>query len=164
MPYRNKNKHLTNIGLYHAYNRGFERRDIFKDVEDYQRCINLIGWITKRKNDLHINAFCLMPNHYHFLIQQVSKYAMSRFLQVLNSEYTRYFNKKYHREGQLWQGTYKANKINNELEYQTIFNYIHKNPLIYTEQIEKYPYSSYGHYLGKFNLPFIKKGRPFSGK
>ena len=161
MPYRNKDKNLIKNGIYHAYNRGLEKRDIFMDETDYIKFMDIIEWRFKKEPNLNINAFCLMPNHYHFLIQQKTKYALTRFFTVLNSEYTRYFNKKYHREGQLWQGTYKANKIDSDKEYESVFTYIHRNPLIYTEQIEKYAYSSYGHYLGKFNLPFIKKGSPW---
>ena len=154
MAYRNKNKILTVEGIYHAYNRGFERRDIFIDKNDYEKFLNLIEWRALKDRNINIDAFCLMPNHYHFLIQQKTKYAMSQFIATINSEYARYFNKRYHREGQLWQGTYRANKIESETEYESVFIYIHKNPLIYVDQLEKYPYSSSGHYLGKFHLPF----------
>ncbi len=161
MPGKNLKRQLLPNGIYHAYNRGFEKREVFKDGADYLNYTELVRQeIIKNPGKVIIYAYCLLPNHFHFLIKQSSKYDMPRFMQVVTAEYTRYFNHRYKRYGRLWENAYRAVLIKDHYQFVTVQNYIHRNPSDITENIEKYPYSSYGHYKHRFKLDFIKKGRP----
>lgn len=141
---------------YHIYNRGSDKRKIFKDKVDYNRFIlllyyangtdpvhlqtvkkeikNLQGLTLKKEIDrgetlVDIGAWCLMPNHFHILIKEKEAGGISKFLAKLSTGYTMYFNKRYDRVGPLLQGAFKAehSKDDNYLKY--LFSYIHLNPV-----------------------------------
>ena len=161
MPHKNRQKNLIEHGLYHAYNLGYEKRQIFYDRFDYEMFESIIReYFKNRQHTPIIYGYCLMPNHFHFLMEQIEKYDMPRFIQLVSGEYTRYFNWKYKKSGQLWQGTYRAVKIENEKQFDNVLAYIHNNALDITALVTKYRYSSYKAYTYNFDIPFIKKGRP----
>ncbi len=147
---------FINDHLYHIFNRGVEKRTIFLDDKDYRRflfgtevfndvnsTINLIRLFNERHLERHpmslkktekdplvkIICFCLMPNHFHFVLKQIKDGGISKFMQKLGIGYTKYFNQKYERSGVLFQGKFKSVLINrnNYLNYLT--QYIHSNPL-----------------------------------
>ncbi len=76
--------------IYHITSRGIDRRSIFSGDKDYEHLIQLL----REGADFYkeeVIAYCLMPNHFHFLL--CTKQAnLSRFMQRLNSAYTRYYN------------------------------------------------------------------------
>jgi putative transposase len=73
-------------------------------------------------------------------------------MKSLGTSYTMYFNKKYEREGHLFQGRYKAVRINNDSYLFHITRYVHLNPINFSE----YKYSSYQAYLGNKIFPYLK--------
>ena len=159
MPYKNKNKVNLKNAYYHAYNRGLKMKTTFYSKGDY---LSFIELITTQSEifDIEILAFCLMPNHYHFLIKQKEKGEMGKFFQNLNSKYARRFNEKYREKGQMWEGTYCANIIKTRNEIENIIHYIHQNPIDIVGNTKDYPYSSYADYLGAKYYKFIKRVRP----
>ena len=120
---------------------------------------------------VEIFAFCIMPNHIHLLLRQTKEGGITRFLQKLGTGYAMYFNKKYNRMGHLFQGSFRAVRIKNDKQLQTVFVYIHTNPVSLIvpkwkekgiDNIEKvikflesYKWSSYLDYIGKKNFPSI---------
>ncbi len=186
MPAKNSVKEYEINGFYHLYNRGVEKRDIFCDVEDYQKFLsylklyldspNLQGLTLKDENgktmspsrayknfdnEIDLQAYCLMPNHFHLLVHQHSEMGIASFMQALITKYSMYFNKKYHRVGGLFQGRYKAVRISSEEQYTYVSKYIHRNPLDLPsgsdpEGLREYKYSSYGNYLGLFKQSWVK--------
>lgn len=157
-------------GFYHIYNRGVEKREIFKGRRDYLRFLEALDYYRKsplpmklsdfrrgivgiKKIDKQIElvkiyCYCLMPNHFHLLVQQLTDKGLSVFLSKLSDSYTRYFNTKHERIGPLFQGTFKAKLVDNEEYLLHLSKYIHKNsfPLSRWEG-RVYPYSSYSYYL-----------------
>ncbi len=91
-------------------------------------------------------TFCLIPNHFHLLVQQKSDNGISKFLRQVIDSYTRYFNTKYQRVGPLFQGTFKAVRIETNEQLVHVSRYIHLNPLtsyiVGEENIIKYSWSS----------------------
>ncbi len=187
MPAKNIVKQYEEGGYYHAYNRGVEKREIFLDDEDYKKFIgylklylcppNLQGVTLKDENnitispsralnnfsdDVHLISYCLMPNHFHLLLKQSTERGMARFMQSICTKYVLYFNRKYHRVGSLFQGTYKTVKIDSEEQLKYLSKYIHRNPLpdnptrLHLEGLESYKYSSYRNYLGLFLQSWVK--------
>jgi len=146
---------FINDQIYHIYNRGVEKRDIFMNDSDYSRFVyNLFEFnditpaqnhtcknhsfsfsevelrrIEERNPFIEILAFCLMPNHYHLLIKQKVDGGIVKFMQKLGTGYTNYFNTKYERVGALFQGKFKAVLIENDAQLLHIPYYIHCNPL-----------------------------------
>jgi len=121
-----KIRNLKEGKIYHIYNRGVRKTAIFNDSEDYLflilKMINL-----KRKKQLTIFDFCIMPNHFHILIKD--KKNTSSFLQTLQLSYTKYFNHKYNLSGSIFQGRYKHTFIKDEFDYARITKYIQNNPV-----------------------------------
>lgn len=86
----------------------------------------------QRKNyqgRVELLVYCLMPNHFHFLIKQDDEAAMKEFLQSCMTRYTGYFNRRYKRVGPLFQERYKAVDIDTEAQFLHLSRYIHNNPL-----------------------------------
>lgn len=138
--------------IYHVYNRGVEKRNIFLDDKDYFRFIydlfefndqapagkfstvgdrdsDSVAKPEKRKLLVEILAFCLMPNHFHLFLRQLVDDGISGFMRKLGVGYVMYFNKKNKRVGPLFQGRFKAVLIEEENHFQYLPYYIHLNPL-----------------------------------
>jgi len=150
-----KRVRFVNNEIYHIFNRGVEKRNIFSDKKDYFRFIhNLFEFNDEapalnanyhfnpqsmevepqytrkpRKMLVEILAFCLMPNHYHLLVRQKRENGITNFMQKLGTGYTMYFNQKYKRVGALFQGRFKAVLVNKESHFIHLPYYIHSNPL-----------------------------------
>lgn len=178
MPYR-KTVFAENE-VYHTLNRGVDEQVIFKDKRDYQRTLDLIDFyryahpplkfshynrlsknekekfiknLKERKQIVEILAFCLMPNHFHFLLKQLQKKGIQTFMRNFQDGFARYFNTKYHRVGLLFQGMFKAIRIETDEQLMHVSRYIHLNPVSsYITEIEglkTYLWSSFLEYLGE---------------
>jgi len=79
---------------------------------------------TNRNPLVRIMAVCLMPNHYHLLVEELQQNGISRFMHKSGVGYACFFNKKYNRVGPLFQGRFKAVAIENDLQLQYILAYI----------------------------------------
>ncbi len=124
-----------------------------------------------RKPLVAILAFCLMPNHFHLLMQQKKTGGITTFMQKLGVGYAMYFNQKQQRVGPLFQGKFKAIHVGRDSHFIHLPFYIHLNPLDlrmpewrkrelsnYHEALrflETYRWSSHLDYLGKNNFPSV---------
>lgn len=95
--------------------------------------------------EINLEAYCLMPNHFHLMFYQIEAGALPGLMQTMITPYVRYCNKKYMRYGPLFQGVYKASLIFTESYFQHISRYIHLNPMNY----QRYRWSSYLDYIGR---------------
>ena len=77
-----------------------------------------------RKPLVRILADCLMPNHFHLLLEEIKEGGTSKFMQKSGIGYAKYFNKKYSRVGGLFQGRFKAVVIENDIHLQYVLAYI----------------------------------------
>lgn len=106
-------------------------------------------------NDLAVDliTFCLMPNHIHLLIKQISDGGISKFMRQVSDSFTRHFNTKYKRVGPLFQGAFKAVRIETNEQLLHVSRYLHLNPLtsyvVREENFINYPWSSLKDYLSK---------------
>ena len=140
---------------YHLYNRGIDKRVIFKSRKDYERFILLIylsnSDISFRLDDIlnkqhktfgeilvmdrdkplvSIGAWCLMINHFHLLIRQEVDGGITKFMRKLGTGYSMYFNIRHERNGALFGGLFKSKLIGTDDNYmRQLFGYIHINPL-----------------------------------
>jgi len=130
------------IGLYHVINRGVEKRLIFLDDPDRLRFLGLVDE-QKAAFDYNVVAYCLMPNHYHLLLEMKAE-NLSFALKRLDQDYTQYFNRKYNRVGSLWQGRFKSWFVHDEKYLNVLIKYIERNPIKkgITSRIGEYPWAS----------------------
>lgn len=97
----------------------------YKEKDQIQRLLRLNNF----HNEISLIAYCLMPNHFHFLIKQKSANSIDKFMNSLCLRYAKYFNKKYKRVGRLFQDVYKAVLVETETQLLHLTNYIHRNAL-----------------------------------
>ena len=157
MPSRNVVKIDIPNTYYHIYARGHGKMNIYRDDEDYRVFLNLVKRYLGRKiqkdncsreycnfrGELELICYCLMPNHFHFLIYQIEPGVMSKLMRCINTSYSRYFNKKYDLSGAIFETDYKASTINSGQYILHISRYIHRNP----KKWLGYDYSSLSYYL-----------------
>lgn len=169
---------LVTNQIYHLFNRGVNKNDIFFSQKDYERFLAAAKhYITKNSkfsyekpqldetgakeaNDpvslasnqkIEIIAFCLMPNHFHFLMKQLSDNGITIYMRRFMNSYVHYVNVKNKRVGPLFQGRFKNVLIGSDEQLLHVSRYIHLNPLIanLVSSLDDYPWSSYPTYLGK---------------
>jgi len=132
---------------YHVMNRGRRREDIFADHQDYELFL-----MTLRESvemwGLRIAAFCLMPNHYHLLVQ-TPEANLSRIMRHVNGVYTQRYNRRHKTDGQLFRGRYKSILVGGDSYLLELLRYIHRNPLRarIVEHLDEYTWSSHRGYL-----------------
>jgi len=80
-------------------------------------------------SEITLISYCLMPNHFHFLLKQTEPTSIDRFMNSLGTRYTMYFNKRYKRVGPLYQNVYKAVLVESEEQLLYLTSYIHRNPI-----------------------------------
>jgi len=136
-------------GFYHIFNRGLEKRVIFKRDKDYDKLLDKLSQLIV-EGDWIIYAYCLLPNHYHLLVEE-NKTPIAKLMGRLFTSYGVYFNKKYKRQGPLFQDRFKSKLIQKDAYFLEVSRYIHLNP--YKANLvndpQDYPYSSLREYTGK---------------
>lgn len=143
------------MDLYHALNRGVEKRNIFLDSQDHARFVHDLFEFNKvppthnirrligedpdmfdlrsrtlvRGGLVDLHGWCLMKNHYHLLLSERVDGGRVLFLRRLNIGYAKYFNEKYKHTGYVFQGRTKKVHITSDAHFLHILHYIHLNPL-----------------------------------
>ncbi|HET6444006.1 MAG TPA: transposase, partial [candidate division Zixibacteria bacterium] len=97
--------------------------------------------------------YCLMPNHYHFLVRQDGEQPAGLLVQRVFNSYSKAYNKRYGHSGTLFQGPYKVIEITKESHLRHLCRYIHANPVKdgLVRNLEDWPYSNYHEYVGLRN-------------
>jgi len=147
MPYRQNVFAAGNI--YHIYNRGINREPIFVKPDNY---VYLLRKVKRLLEDLPITvlAYCLMPNHYHFILRQDSDISISNFVQRLFQSYTQAFNRQQGRRGPLFEGRFRHVHVDRDEYVLHLCRYVHLNPVtagLVSDPIE-WPYSNYREWVG----------------
>ncbi|HBB36471.1 MAG: hypothetical protein UX02_C0007G0003 [Candidatus Moranbacteria bacterium GW2011_GWC1_45_18] len=115
--------------------------------------------LGKRKPLVKLVCFSLLPNHYHFILEQAAEKGIERFMHRIGVGYSMYFNKKYDRSGALFQGTFKAAEIKpNKLLYLSA--YVNCNAEIHgIARSDAYRWSSFPEYIGKRKKGLCDEGK-----
>lgn len=171
--------------IYHITNRGIDHRPVFTEKREFKRALQTIyfyqfvspsiklskflllsladqkDYLDKlnksSKRLVEIFSYCLMPNHFHFLLRQAQEKGITQFISQFENSYTRYFNTRHRRVGPLFLDQFKAVRIESEEQLVHVSRYIHLNPyssFIVKNQIVKnqkellkYPWSSLPEFL-----------------
>ncbi|MCU0598131.1 MAG: transposase [Desulfobacterales bacterium] len=128
---------------YHVMNRGRRAEKIFFDQEDYAMFIELLKEASSAWN-IRICAYCLMPNHYHLLIQ-TPEGNISRSMRHINGIYTQRYNRRHGCDGQLLRGRYKSILVSEDSYLLQLVRYIHRNPVEAGIEANPYDYSWSSH-------------------
>ncbi len=143
--------------MYHIYNHAIGQENLFRTDENYRYFL--------KKYQKYINpvantfAYCLMPNHFHFLIQIKSEkelinhfkdtsrktnFISKQFANLFNS-YAKAFNKQQERNGKVFETDFKRIEVTDKKYRNNLVHYIHYNPVHhgFTDDLRNWKYSSY---------------------
>ena len=139
-------------GYYHVYNRGAGHGRIFQEAENYLFLLRQVKYYVQALG-IAVIAYCLLPNHYHFLVRQDGEKPVGLLFQRIFNSYSKAFNKRYGRTGTLFEGPYRAIPVTDEAYLLHLCRYIHANPVRHglVERLEEWPYSNYPEWMGLRN-------------
>ncbi|WP_420640637.1 transposase [Candidatus Leptofilum sp.] len=147
---------------YHIYNRGNNGDTLFYEPRNYRYFLQLFGRYIHPIVETY--AYCLMPNHFHFLVQirplqdwqssltqlqleriQDCQPFVSHQFRNFFSTYTKAVNKAYNHTGSLFEKPFKRKVVDNERYFTTLITYIHRNPQThgFVDDFREWPWSSY---------------------
>lgn len=150
---------ISKSGIYHVTIRSNDQNIIFLCDEDYQLFMNvLIEYQLKCEFKLY--AYCFMNNHVHLLIHECDEhYKISKIMQLINLAFVKRYNKKYKRQGHLFQGRFNSKAVEDEDYFRTVIRYIHQNPVRANavKNIVHYKWSSVHEYAFRGKICDINK-------
>lgn len=136
---------------YHITNLGLAKKKIFYDSNDYEWFLNHMQ-TYKKKYNIDISCYCLMPNHFHLIASQTGDIGLLKFICTLEFPYAKHFNSRWNRKGQLFGKRYFSKLIEDQEQLINTIQYIINNPVRagLVASPEEWPYLS-------FNLPKISQ-------
>lgn len=176
-------KDLLETGnIYHVLSRSIQNIPIFGKPRQCQVFLDLIDFYnqtnpptkfsyrsvplllseseSKKKKVVKILNYCLMPNHFHLTLLQISDGGITFLMQHVLNSFSHFYNKKFNSKGPLFQSCFKAIKVENIEQLTHLSRYIHLNPVTsgIVEKPEDFLFSSYNSYIGtvKSNLIYSK--------
>jgi putative transposase len=164
--------------FYHIYNRGVNGDKVFQENDNYM--FFMAQFLKYLSNVCDLYAYCLMPNHFHFLIKIKSQAELFKFFEEQNkrsnnkglhsmeslpskqlskfiSSYTQAYNKVFERHGPLFESPFKRKKIDSEQYLMNVIVYIHQNPIDIKKDFKNYKFSSYSTVLSSLKTN-LKRG------
>jgi REP element-mobilizing transposase RayT len=147
MPYRNDD--FAAGQYYHIYNRGVGKAKIFFNNGNYAYLLQLMTQ-HHQAHGATVIAYCLMPNHYHFLLRQEMDEPLSKLMQVLFNAYVQALNIQQDRTGTLFEGRYRHKCVDNWDYLMILCKDIHLNPVKakLVNKPEEWLYSNYRDWIG----------------
>jgi len=134
--------------LYHVMSRTNSGDTAFRNRRDISR---FLFYLSRYAGIFHfrIQAYCLMRNHFHLLLESGDEAGLSELMRRLLTAYTVYYNRRYERHGHLFQGRFKSLVVDKSQYLLTLSRYIHLNPVEGDRKRDPETYfaSSYRFYL-----------------
>ena len=128
---------------HHVTNRGARHQAIFLSHADRYTFLGLLA-IVHERFDIRVNAFTLMGNHYHLLVE-TPEGGLSRAMHYLDGRYAQRFNQRNNFDGPLFKGRFHSKLVDTDGYCDRAARYVHRNPLEakITDNLIEYPWSSY---------------------
>jgi REP element-mobilizing transposase RayT len=144
---------------YHVTARGNRRAEIFVDVDDRRRMLEILGQAMAR-HDAQVFAYCLMGNHYH-LVLRTRRANLSRIMRHLNGEYARTFNQRHSLVGHLFQRRFHSVLVDTDAYLLEVCRYVELNPVRarLVDRVAEWDWSSFRANTGRVAaLPWLAVG------
>lgn len=113
---------------YHVINRGNGRATVFHKPQDFEAFISVLAE-ARQRHRIKLFAFCLMPNHFHLVIEPEDSTALSKFMQWLLTSHVRRYHQHYGSSGHVWQGRFKSFAVQRDEHLITVLRYVLQNPV-----------------------------------
>jgi putative transposase len=162
------------FNLYYLNHNGRMPDNWTRDVEKLgglEKFVWPVSWRQQRSPLVGILGFCIMPNHFHLILKEITEGGVRRFMHRITMAYSKYVNDKYDESGRLFQGPYRSRTVLDTNDLCNLAAYVMvKNPLelysggspaaydnfneAYTWAVQ-YPFSSLGDYAGQRTSPIL---------
>jgi putative transposase len=113
---------------FHLLNRGNCRATVFRNDGDYSAFIRLLA-MAKHRTHMRIAAFCVMPNHFHLVVEPDNSSSLSSFMQWWLTSHVRRYHRTHGTSGHVWQGRFKSFPIQKDEHFLTAIRYVLQNPV-----------------------------------
>ena len=139
--------------VYHVTSRGDRREAIFEDDTDREALLGVVAQTTERF-DARVLAYCLMDNHYHFVLQ-TRRGNLSQLMRQLNGVYTQLYNRRHSKVGHLFQGRFKGILVDENAYLLEVCRYVDLNPVRarIIRDPGRWQWSSYRAHTGQASAP-----------
>ena len=136
--------------FYHLYNRGAHHLSIFREDDNYLFVLRKMKHYCRTLSLMPV-AYCLLPNHYHYLIRQDGPHPAGLLPQRVYNSYSKAYNKRYSHSGTLFEGSYRVIPVEEDPYLLHLCRYIHANPVIHglVDEVADWPYSNYLEWTGE---------------
>ena len=137
----------SSTGIYHAVMRGINKQNIYENTEDFERFKDCLKKV-KEESDIKILCYCLMNNHAHIVVR-VGVESIGVSFKRIGVRYASWYNRKYNRQGPLFQDRYWSEPIEDDNYLLSAIRYIHQNPIKagICKDAAEYKWGSYADYL-----------------
>jgi putative transposase len=125
--------------------------NVFEKIGKFSN-LNRISSKSVTTRDVHVVAFCIMPNHFHIIASEQQEGGLSRYAHQILTAYAMYFNTKYKHSGHVFQGPFGATHITSNEQMLYTSAYVHRNPReveSWKGREHKFPWSSYQDYVAE---------------
>jgi len=169
---------LANGEIYHIFSRSPRRIPIFTNKKEFDLFLAATAYYLQTKPPVKfsrykeqpnkyeldfsdplvkITAYCLMSNHYHFILTQLKQKGITAYIHRLATSYSHFFNLKHQQKGPVFESKFKAVRVETQEQLIHLSRYVHLNPVTscLVEKPEEYNYSSYKNYLGTEQSHFV---------
>lgn len=119
---------FINTFLYYRSLFSTYRLSYFKKLDDRSKELKWNKIMYKKYFKVDILSFCLMPNHYHLLLKQLSTNGIKTYMANILNSITRFYNVINNRKGPVFLTQFKSNKVISEEQLVYVSRYIHTNP------------------------------------
>lgn len=141
-------KDLYEGNFYHVCTDGNDCLTLMKDEGDYSVALNYLALCSWR-TDVRIAAYCIMSNHFHFIVLAMHRENVDSFLALFKKSYAMYFQRKYALTKVMKHVRNGISLIHDVKYLQNCVAYVLRNPVSagICSKVDEYPWSSYGCYF-----------------
>ena len=141
--------------VYHVLNRAVARLTLFEKAGDYH-AFQCVLQEAQARVPLPILSFCLMPNHWHFVVQPRDDHQVTEFFRWMTHTHTMRWHAHHHTSGtgHLYQARFKSFPVEDDDHLYTVLRYVERNPLRanLAEHAAEWPWGSYWHRQNEASL------------
>lgn len=131
--------------VYHVLNRAVARLGLFEKPADYVAFLRCVA-DAKESIDCRVLSYCVMPNHWHFLLWPRGHGELSQFMRLVTLKHTQRWHAHYGSSGtgSIYQGRFKSFPVKDDRHFLTVARYVERNALRanLVERAEDWPWSS----------------------
>jgi putative transposase len=133
----------------------YKHKELLQKMYENRGAAPRAGGVAPRREGgslVKILAYCLLPNHFHLIVKQLTDQGVSKFMQKVSGGYTEYFNYNNERSGSLFQGKFKSVHVGSPDHLLWLSAYVNGNAEIHGyKRCDDWPWSSYLDYIGERN-------------